>query len=82
MDFLYEQIFLGLIDATQTNKIPRPIRILIAIAVSVVFAVVLISLVLLVTVVPDQSIAKRVIYTVIAVMFVLYYLRLLNGMRK
>ncbi len=82
MDFLYELIFLGLIDATQTNKIPKSIRVLIAIAVSLVFVVALVSLVLLITVIPDQSIGKRVIYAIIASIIALYYLHLFNVMRK
>ncbi len=72
MDMLYEMIFLGLFDASRSNKMPMPIRIVAAVLVLAVFAIAFAGLVVVAVV--DGSIIKRIIYGILAAMIVWYCL--------
>ena len=82
MDFIYELIFLGLIDTTQNSKISRPIRIFAAIFVSIVFITAIIGLGIYVVVAVDQGIIKRLMSAFLLLALAGYYIYLLKAMTK
>lgn len=82
MDFIYELIFLGLTDTTQNSKVPRPIRIVAAILVSIIFIISIITLGIYVVVAVDQGILKRLISAFLLLVIAGYYIYLLKAITK
>ncbi len=82
MDFLYEMIFLGLIDKNQTNRIPRWIRLAIAVLVSVFFIGTFAGISVYVVFAANQTVWNRILFATFMVLIVSYYLHLLKGINK
>ena len=82
MNIIYELIFLGLTDRTQNSKIPRPVRILAAILVSILFIISIITLGLYAVFAVDQGIFRRLISAFLILAIAGYYIHLLKAMTK
>lgn len=82
MDFLYEMIFLGLIDKNQTNKIPRWIRLTIAVLISVLFIGAFAGISVYVFFAANQTVWNRILFAVFMIMIASYYIHLLKGINK
>ncbi len=82
MDFLYEMIFLGLIDKKQTHFIPRWIRLFLAAFVSVLFISVFAGISVYVVFAANQDPWNRILFAVFMIMIASYYIHLLKGINK
>lgn len=82
MDIIYELIFLGLMDSAVNSKVPKAMRILIAILLSILFIIAIVSLVIYVFLVEDIGIFKRMFGGILLVAIAGYYIHLLMGMTK
>lgn len=82
MDIIYEFIFSGLTDTTQNSKVPRPVRIIAAILVSIIFIISILTLGVYVVFAVDQGMFKRLISAFLLLVITGYYIHLLTAMKK
>lgn len=82
MELLCELLFGGLLDAAQAAKLPRTARIASVILVSLVFLLAVISLGLVALNGAEQSLFKRVLCLILALLFLLYYVHLFRAVRR
>ena len=82
MDIIYEFIFSGLTDTTQNSKVPRPVRIIAAILVSIIFIISILTLGVYVVFAVDQGIFRRLISAFLILAIAGYYIHLLKAMTK
>lgn len=80
--FLYEQIFLGLGDKNHKNKIPRSLRILLALVVSIIYLAAIFILGFYDIVAVEEGALKRSIGAMSAVICLIFYGYLFMGIFK
>ena len=73
-----DALFQGIIDLAQTERVSRPVRILCACLISLVFLISIVGLFLLVFVIEGQSLLRRVVFLLMGLVVLVYYLHFLN----
>lgn len=73
-----DALFQGIIDLAQTERVSRPVRILCACLISLVFLISIAGLFLLVFVIEGQSLLRRGIFLLMGLVVLVYYLHFLN----
>ena len=73
-----DALFQGIIDLAQTERVSRPVRILCACLISLVFLISIAGLFLLVFVIEGQSLLRRVVFLLMGLVVLVYYLHFLN----
>lgn len=73
-----DALFQGIIDLAQTERVSRPVRILCACLISLVFLISIAGLFLLVFVIEGQSLLRRGIFLLMGLAILAYYLHFLN----
>ena len=71
-------LFQGVIDLAQSEQVSRPVRILCACLISLVFLISIVGLFLLVFVIDGQSLLRRGIFLLMGLAILVYYLHFLN----
>lgn len=71
-------LFQGVIDLAQSEQVSRPVRILCACLISLVFLISIAGLVLLVFVIEGQSLLRRGIFLLMGLAILAYYLHFLR----
>lgn len=71
-------LFQGVIDLAQSEQVSRPVRILCACLISLVFLVSIAGLFLLVFVIEGQSLLRRGIFLLMGLAILAYYLHFLR----
>ena len=73
-----DALFQGIIDLAQTERVSRPVRILCACLISLLFLISIAGLFLLVFVIEGQSLLRRGIFLLMGLVVLVYYLHFLN----
>ena len=73
-----DALFQGIIDLAQTERVSRPVRILCACLISLVFLISIAGLFLLVFVIEGQSLLRRGIFLLMGLAILVYYLHFLS----
>ena len=73
-----DALFQGIIDLTQTEQVSRPVRVLCACLISLVFLISIVGLFLLVFVIEGQSLLRRGIFLLMGLAILAYYLHFLS----
>ena len=73
-----DALFQGIIDLAQTERVSRPVRILCACLISLVFLISIAGLFLLVFVIDGQSLLRRGIFLLMGLAILVYYLHFLS----
>lgn len=73
-----DALFQGIIDLAQTERVSRPVRILCACLISLVFLISIAGLFLLVFVIEGQSLLRRVVFLLMGLAILVYYLHFLS----
>ena len=73
-----DALFQGIIDLAQSKRVSRPVRILCACLISLVFLISIAGLFLLVFVIEGQSLLRRGIFLLMGLVVLVYYLHFLN----
>lgn len=73
-----DALFQGIIDLAQTERVSRPVRILCACLISLVFLISIAGLCLLVFVIEGQSLLRRGVFLLMGLAILVYYLHFLN----
>ena len=71
-------LFQGMIDLAQSERVSRPVRILCACLISLVFLISIAGLFLLVFIIEGQSLLRRGIFLLMGLAILVYYLHFLN----
>lgn len=71
-------LFQGCIDAVQSERISRPIRVICVVLISLVFLIAIVSLFLLTFVIEGQSFLRRVAFLLLELGITGYYIRFLK----
>lgn len=71
-------LFQGVIDLAQSEQVSRPVRILCACLISLVFLISIVGLFLLVFVIEGQSLLRRGIFLLMGLAILAYYLHFLR----
>ena len=73
-----DALFQGIIDLAHTKRVSRPVRILCACLISLVFLISIVGLFLLVFVIEGQSLLRRMVFLLMGLAILVYYLHFLN----
>lgn len=73
-----DALFQGIIDLAQSKRVSRPVRILCACLISLVFLISIAGLFLLVFVIEGQSFLRRGIFLLMGLAILAYYLHFLS----
>lgn len=73
-----DALFQGIIDLAQSKRVSRPVRILCACLISLVFLISIAGLFLLVFVIDGQSLLRRGIFLLMGFVILAYYLHFLS----
>ncbi len=73
-----DALFQGIMDLAQSKRVSRPVRILCACLISLVFLISIAGLFLLVFVIEGQSLLRRGIFLLMGLAILVYYLYFLN----
>lgn len=73
-----DALFQGMIDLAQSERVSKPVRILCACLISLVFLIGIAGLFLLVFVIEGQSLLRRVAFLLMGLGILAYYLHFLN----
>ena len=82
MDFLYEMIFLGLIETMKSKHVTRWIKLVIAILVSILFVSVFTVIAAYIVFGEDIHISERILYAIFMVIITSYYIHLIKGINQ
>lgn len=72
-------LFQGCMDAAQSERVSKPVRILCISLISLVFLIAISGLFLLVFVIEGQSLSRRGIFLIMGMIVLAYYLQFLNA---
>ena len=82
MDFLYEMIFLGLIETMKSKHVTRWIKLVIAIIVSILFVSVFTVIAAYIVFGEDIRISDRILYAIFMIIITSYYIHLIKGINQ
>ena len=73
-----DALFQGIIDLAQSERVSRPVRILCASLISLVFLISIAGLFLLVFIIDGQSLLRRGVFLLMGLAILAYYLHFLS----